>query len=156
MASLFQIRRGESLTSSLASGELYYDITSQSLALGSSSGSNIQLAKIGGINSGSFELTGNLIVSGNTTIIGNLQFGSTSSIQDTVTLLSEVSSSIIPYNDLTWSLGTTTKRWNNIYANVVSASAFTGSFAGIGNLEIFSQSVDLRLDKQFSKSTSGI
>jgi hypothetical protein len=155
MASLFQIRRGESLTGSLASGEVYYDIESQSLALGTDIGTNVQLAKIGGINSGSFELTGNLIVSGNTTIVGNLQFGSTSSVQDTVTLLSEVSSSIIPYNDLTWSLGTETKRWNNIYANIVSASAFTGSFAGIGNLEIFSQSVDLRLDNvEFTSSNN--
>jgi hypothetical protein len=150
MAALFQIRRGTS--GSLDVGELFYNTTSQSLQLGSDSSSVITLAKINDVNSGSLNISenlnlgGNLIVSGNTTIVGNLQFGSTSSIQDTVTLLSEVSSSIIPYNDLTWSLGTTTKRWNNIYANVVSASAFTGSFAGIGNLEIFSQSVDLRLD----------
>jgi hypothetical protein len=142
---LFQIARGID-TGSLSNGELYYNQTSQSLQIGTDSDSIITLAKLNETNSGSFELTGNLIVSGNTTIVGNLQFGSTSSIQDTVTLLSEVSSSIIPYNDLTWSLGTSTKRWNNIYANVVSASAFTGSFAGIGNLEIFSQSVDLRLD----------
>ena len=57
MASLFQIRRGQSLTGSLASGEIYYDMTSQSLALGSGSGDNIQLAKIGGINNGSFSST---------------------------------------------------------------------------------------------------
>jgi hypothetical protein len=145
MASLFQIRRGESLTGSLASGELYYDIESQSLALGTDIGTNVQLAKIGGINSGSFELTGNLIVSGNTTIVGNLQFGSTSSVNDTVTLLSEVSSSILPYNDLTWDLGATDKRWDNIFANSISASAFTGSVYGMGDPTSFSTSVDSRL-----------
>jgi hypothetical protein len=145
MAALFQIRRGES--GSLDNGELFYNTISQSLQIGNNTNTDvITFAKLNEVNTGSFGITGNLIVSGNTTIVGNLQFGSTSSIQDTVTLLSEVSSSIIPYNDLTWSLGTSTKRWNNIYANVVSASAFTGSFAGIGNLEIFSQSVDLRLD----------
>ena len=149
MASLFQIRRGAS--GSLDNGELYYNTTSQSLQLGNNTNTGvITLAKLNEYNSGSFELSGSLIVSGNTTIIGNLTFGSTSSIQDTVTLLSEVSSSIIPYNDLTWSLGTETKRWNNIYANEISASSLIGSFSGsiigMGNVAQFSQSVDLRLD----------
>ena len=143
---LFQIARGVD-TGSLSNGELYYNQTSQSLQVGTNTNSIITLAKLNEKNIGNFDLSGNLIVSGNTTIVGNLQFGSTSSIQDTVTLLSEISSSLLPYNDLVWDLGNTNKRWNNIYANVVSASAFTGSFAGIGNLEIFSQSVDLRLDK---------
>jgi hypothetical protein len=148
MASLFQIRRGQSLTGSLQSGELYYDIESQSLALGTDIGTNVQLAKVGGINSGSFELTGNLIVSGNTTIVGNLQFGSTSSVNDTVTLLSEVSSSILPYNDLTWDLGAispSNKRWANAYIDRISGSAFTGSVYGMGDPTSFSTSVDSRL-----------
>jgi hypothetical protein len=147
MASLFQIRRGAS--GSLDNGELYYNTTSQSLQLGNNTNTGvITLAKLNEKNSGSFELTGNLIVSGNTTIVGNLQFGSTSSI-DTVTLLSEVSSSMIPYLDNTFDLGfsgSQNKWWKTLYVNTVSASVLSGSFAGVGNLELFSKSVDLRLD----------
>ena len=84
MASLFQIRRGED-TSSLAIGELYYNQTSQSLQLGSNTGSIITLAKLNQKNSGSFELTGDLIVSGNTTISGNL------TVSNNVTLNSNLS-----------------------------------------------------------------
>jgi hypothetical protein len=146
MASLFQIRRGID-TGSLENGELYYNQTSQSLQIGSDSDSIITLAKLNEQNIGDFDITGNLIVSGNTTIIGNLQFGSTSSVNDTVTLLSEVSSSIVPYDDLVWNLGDDNKRWERIFANTISASAFTGSIYGMGDPTSFSTSVDSRLVK---------
>jgi hypothetical protein len=159
---LFQIARGQSLTGSLASGEIYYDMTSQSLALGSGSGNNIQLAKIGGINNGSFTVSGditasgNVLINGNTTIIGNLQFGSTSSI-DTVTLLSEVSSSMIPYLDNTFDLGfsgsgATNKNWKTAYITSITGS-LSGSVNGI-DIKVFSTSVNSRLDSLEIAATS--
>jgi hypothetical protein len=156
MASLFQIRRGESLTGSLASGELYYDIESQSLALGTDSGSNVQLAKISGINSGSFNISGDLFVSGNTTIVGNLQFGDTN--VDTVTVVADFGSNLIPSQSNTYNIGSVGKEWSNIFANQMSASAFTGSIFGMGNPNSFSTSVDSRLDYlegTFSTSVDG-
>ncbi len=172
MAALFQIRRGES--GSLEVGELFYNTTSQSLQLGLDDSSVITLAKLNELNSGSLDISGslnlggNLIVSGNTTIVGNLQFGSTSSV-DTVTLLSEVSSSIIPYTNNTFKLGSVDKKWNEIYANVISGSSITGSLSGsvngvdvtlfadrLDNLEIISESYNsfTQSTNQFTQSTN--
>ncbi len=151
MASLFQIRRGSGSVD-LNAGELYNNQTLRTLQMGVLDSSSVTLAKLNEQNSGSFDITGNLIVSGNTTIVGNLQFGSTSSV-DTVTLLSEVSSSIIPYTNNTFKLGSVDKKWNEIYGNVISGSSITGSLSGsvngidvtlvanrLDNLEIISQS----------------
>ena len=148
MASLFQIRRGVT-TGSLSNGELYYNQTSQSLQLGSNTGSIITLAKLNEKNSGSFELTGDLIVSGNTTIIGDLTFGD-SNATDTITVVADFGSNLIPSQSNVYNIGSVGKEWNNIYANVISASSLigslSGSITGIGNVSLYSTSVDSRLD----------
>jgi hypothetical protein len=156
---LFQIARGVT-TGSLSNGELYYNQTSQSLQVGSNNNSIITLAKLNETNSGSLDISGSLnlggdlIVSGNTTIIGNLQFGSTSSI-DTVTLLSEVSSSMIPYLDNTFDLGfsgSQNKNWKTAYITSITGS-LSGSVNGI-DIKVFSTSVDSRLDSLEIAATS--
>ena len=138
MASLFQIRRGQSLTGSLESGELYYDITSQSLALGSDSGINIQLAKIGQTNSGSFDISGDLFVSGNTRIVGNLTFGDSDAI-DTVTVVASFSSSLIPQSNNNFDLGDSTTYWKTGYISSITGS-LSGSVNGV-DVTPFSASV---------------
>ena len=151
MASLFQIRRGQSLTGSLASGEIYYDMTSQSLALGLGSGNNIQLAKIDGINSGSFTVSGditasNMYLSGDLRVSGSLIIGDTN--VDTVTVVADFGSNLIPNESASYDLGTTTKYWKDAYINNVYAvsNISASTISGLGNATLFSTSVDSRLD----------
>jgi hypothetical protein len=172
MASLFQIRRGED-TSSLENGELYYNQTSQSLQLGSDSNSIITLAKLNELNSGSLDISGslnlggNLIVSGNTTIIGNLTFGDQTT--DTITVVADFGSNLIPSESITYNIGSIDKKWNEIYANVILGSSITGSLSGsvngvdvtlfsnrLNNLEIISESYNefTQSTNQFTQSTN--
>ena len=144
MAALFQIRRGES--GSLDNGELFYNTISQSLQLGNNTNTGvITFAKLNEVNTGSFGITGDLIVSGNTTIIGDLTFGD-SNATDTITVVADFGSNLIPSQSNVYNIGGVGKEWNNIFANSVSASAFTGSLYGMGNPTSFSTSVDSRLD----------
>jgi len=148
MAALFQIRRGES--GSLDVGELFYNTTSQSLQLGSDESTIITTAKLNETNSGSFIVdgditaSGNLFVEGNTRIVGNLTFGDTNI--DTVTVVADFGSNLIPSQSGTYNIGSIGKEWNDIFANTVSASAFTGSLFGMGDPNSFSTSVDSRID----------
>jgi hypothetical protein len=141
MAALFQIRRGDS--GSLDVGELFYNTTSQSLQLGSDSSSVITLAKINEVNSGSFNISGDLFVSGNTNIVGNLTFGDNSGL-DTVTVVASLSSSLIPQENNSFDLGSTTKYWKTGYITALTGS-LSGSVNGI-DLTPFSTSIDSRLD----------
>lgn len=137
MASLFQIRRGID-TGSLQNGELYYNQTSQSLQVGSDSDSIITLAKLNETNSGSFDISGDLFVSGNARIVGNLTFGDSDAI-DTVTVVASFSSSLIPQSNNNFDLGDSTTYWKTGYI-----SSITGSLSGsVNNVNItdFSASV---------------
>jgi hypothetical protein len=141
MAALFQIRRGES--GSLDVGELFYNTTSQSLQLGSDNSSVITLAKLNELNSGSLNISGNLFVGGDTTIVGNLTFGDNAGI-DTVTVVASLSSSLIPQENNSFDLGSTTKYWKTGYVTALTGS-LSGSVNGI-DLTPFSTSIDSRLD----------
>ncbi len=147
MASLFQIRRGAS--GSLDNGELYYNTTSQSLQLGNNTNTDvITLAKLNETNSGSLDISGslnlggNLIVSGNTKIVGNLTFGDQTT--DTITVVADFGSNLIPSQSNEYNLGTTTKYWKNAFIAYITGS-LSGSVDGI-NVTNFSTSVDSRLD----------
>jgi hypothetical protein len=159
---LFQIARGVT-TSSLSNGELYYNQTSQSLQVGSNSGSIITLAKLNETNSGSFKVSGdisasgNLFISGNARIVGNLTFGDSDAL-DTVTVVASLSSSLIPQSNSTFDLGNTTTYWKNAYitsitgslsgsVNNINITNFSASVSSsIGNLNNTSASHQLRID----------
>ena len=70
---------------------------------------------------------GNLTVTGNATINGNLTFGDADT--DTVSFGAEIDSSIIPDDDDTFDLGSSTKQWRNLFidgtANIDSLVADT-------------------------------
>ena len=63
-------------------------------------------------------ITGNLDVTGNVTIGGNITIGDEAS--DTIQFVAGIDSDIIPRLDSTYSLGTATKTWSNLYANQVN------------------------------------
>ena len=68
---------------------------------------------------------GNIVTDGDTTISGNLVFGDTSS--DQVTFSADINSNMIPNTDLTFDIGSSTKRWNKTYTGHVTAAQSTTS-----------------------------
>ena len=160
MAAIFQIRRGSGSVS-LVDGELYVNkgIDSLQYAVGDR---EITLAKLDELNTGTLYLSGGISASGDITasnmyVSGNVVLGGTITIGDTtndsVIFNADLSSSIIPDATNTYDLGSTSKVYRNIYANSVSASAFTGSLYGMGDPTSFSTSVDLRLDRVEASSS---
>jgi hypothetical protein len=150
MAAIFQIRRGTTdISSSIVDGELYLNKTKKSLQVSNGDGNPLTLAKLDETNSGSLILQGNVTASnayfsGDVAISGNLFLGNNSS--DNISALGVFTTDLNAGTTNTYNIGSTGSVWKNIYANSVSASAFTGSLYGMGNPTSFSTSVDSRLD----------
>jgi hypothetical protein len=149
MASLFQIRRSSG-SIELKAGELYNNQTLRTLELGVIDSGSVTLTKLNETNSGSFRVSGdisasgNLFISGNARIVGNLTFGDSDAL-DTVTVVASLSSSLIPNTNNSFDLGNTTTYWKNAYISSITGS-LSGSVSGIGNISLYSASVDSRLD----------
>jgi hypothetical protein len=69
---------------------------------------------------GDTEVFGNLHATGTITADGNLQLGNDAG--DNITFVGEVNSDIIPDADNTYNLGSASRRWTNIYSNVLNAN----------------------------------
>jgi hypothetical protein len=122
MAAILQIRRGTGSVS-LTDGELYLNKTTQSLQIGSNEGI-ISLAKLNSVNSGSFNVSGDITLGGTITIGDNTS--------DNLVVNADLSSSIIPNNDNSFDLGSTSFRYRAIYGtNVYGAiNATNGVVSG--------------------------
>ncbi len=153
MASIFKLRRGSGSVS-LETGELYVNYSS-SLQYGDESEVTRTLLPLDKAVSGSLKLTGSIELSGSITasdvfihnnliVSGNLYLGNQTT--DTITATGEFQSDLVPNPHNTYSLGSDSKWWKNVYVNTVSASFLSGSIAGVGNLEDFSASIDARVD----------
>ena len=91
---------------------------------------------------GRLNVTGNSNMVGNLTIGGNIQIGD--STGDSITITADLTSNLVPNNDSTYDLGTSTKNWRFGYieqivgdsvtttGNVSGSATSTGSF---GTLE---------------------
>ena len=66
-------------------------------------------------------ITGNLDVTGNVTIGGNITIGDEAS--DTIQFVAGIDSDITPRLDSTYSLGTATKTWSNLYVNQINVDS---------------------------------
>ena len=76
-------------------------------------------AASGEINlNGNVNVDGNLDVTGNVTIGGNITIGDEAT--DTIQIVAGIDSDVLPSLDSTYSLGTTTKRWSNLWINQVN------------------------------------
>jgi uncharacterized coiled-coil protein SlyX len=157
MAAIFQLRRGSGSVS-LVDGELYVNKGIESLQY-QVDDKQITLAKLDEPNTGSLNLYGditasNLYVTGNVRIDGKITIGDTTA-DDTLNIVASLSSSLIPSHHKAFDLGSSTtdlasldNRWyKNLYVETISSSFISGAIAGIGSLEVFSQSVDNRLDR---------
>jgi hypothetical protein len=162
MAAIFQLRRGSG-SADLVDGELYVNKGPDALQY-SINERKITLAKLDELNTGSLYLKGgisasgdisasNLYVSGNVRIDGKITVGDQTG--DTLNIVASLSSSLIPSNHKSFDLGSSNadlasidNRWyRNLYVETISSSFISGAIAGIGSLEVFSQSVDNRLDR---------
>ena len=129
-------------------GVSFYDSTGKNLYIlkaagntrldlsGAVSGSPITPSSIttGIITGSNLYLSGNAVIDGNITLGGNLTIGDANT--DYVSFAADISSSLIPDVDVSFDLGTSSKRWRTIYAQqgvFTSASgSFSGSFVGNG------------------------
>ena len=81
---------------------------------------------------------GNIVTDGDTTISGNLVFGDTSS--DQVTFSADINSNMIPNTDLTFDIGSSTKKWNKTYTGHITAAQATAS--GVPAISVTSADAD--------------
>ena len=75
---------------------------------------------------GGVGIAGNLFVGGDITAAGNINFGDNAT--DTVSFTAAVSSHVIPETNVTYDLGSDTKRWRDLY--------LSGSTIALGNITI--------------------
>ena len=141
---LLQIRRGNNGTKgTLQYGEPFFNSTLQTVQFGASGSEEITLVKlntgIAGINtwgsssiyenSGSLSVTGNITASnayfrGDVTISGSLKLGDSNI--DTVTVVADFGSDLIPDQSASYNLGTALKYWNTAYLGSISLAALAG------------------------------
>jgi hypothetical protein len=93
---------------------MYVNTTSQSLQVGIDGSTEITLAKLNSVNSGSFN------VSGDITLGGTITIGDTTS--DNIVFNADLSSSLIPNNDNSFDLGSTSFRYRNVNATSISGA----------------------------------
>ena len=85
----------------------------------------------GDVSAANLTLSGNATIDGNITLGGNINIGDADT--DTITFGGEVTSHIVPDVDSTYDLGSTTKRWANIYVDALTGNTIDlSSNASIG------------------------
>jgi hypothetical protein len=83
---------------------------------------NIEIRPTGNLNiESNWNITGNLHATGDITFSGNLTLGDNDT--DNVSFAADVNSPIIPDDHNTWSLGSPSKQWLNIYSNLLNGQA---------------------------------
>jgi uncharacterized coiled-coil protein SlyX len=162
MAAILQLRRGTSPSTTIS--EPYFNTGLGTIQIGDGS-TSITLVKIGS-NTGNVSLVGNLSITGNLTVSENITFGGNlitlgDANTDNIVISGELSSSLVPNNDDAFDLGSSLKRYKNLYvvsasidnislpgSNIVSSSeqiSTYGVFLEIGGDNIFSGSSQIDL-----------
>jgi cytoskeletal protein CcmA (bactofilin family) len=141
---LLQIRRGNNGTKgTLQYGEPFFNSTLQTVQFGASGSEEITLVKLNtglaGVdtwgsssvyeNQGSLSVTGNITASnayfrGDVTISGSLKLGDSN--VDTVTVVADFGSDLVPDAAATYNLGTPLKYWNTAYLNSIALAGLAG------------------------------
>ena len=110
-------------------GTGFVDLDSQTFTI---AGTTNEIETSGSNQTLTIGLPDNVTVSGNLTVNGNTDLGDSGS--DTVTFTARVDSNILPSTDETRDLGSTTRKWNNVYANTF-IGAITGNSDSATKLE---------------------
>ena len=133
MAAIFQIRRGTT-NASLTEGELYLHQGSGSLQFGSGSNSYNTLTLNAPVR-GDINLIGNISASGDVRIGGNIYLGD-SAASDNISALGLFTTNLVPAGLI--DLGTTSAKWNNVYANNISGAIAATNGVVSGSSQIVS------------------
>jgi hypothetical protein len=145
-----RLKRGttaERLTYTPLAGELVYDTELKAIYIGDgsivggkllSSGSEIindlvlngnDITGTGNIDiTGDIDVTGNIHATGNITSDGTITLGNDG--DDGVEFKAEIVSNIVPDVDNTYDLGTSSKKWNTIHANIINAAEVNANTTG--------------------------
>jgi len=104
---------------------------------------------------GDLTVTGNIDVTGNVTISGNIIIGD--EITDSIEINASINSDLIPDQDNTYSLGSNSFKWQNVYANDLFADTLNLNTFTVGNIdfannEITTSTGDLNLEANGSGS----
>ena len=139
-----KFRRGTTAqqSGSLAFGEPYVNTTLGTLLVGGPTG-DIVLSTAGTGSTGTFgpisgsglDITGNANIAGDLTVGGQLTIGDQTS--DTINVVASLSSSLIPSDDNSFDIGSTSKRYKNIYAQNISASVLSNVTGSVNKLAYF-------------------
>ena len=158
MAAIFQIRRG-TINATLTEGELYLHQGSGSLQFGSGSNTYNTLTLNAPVK-GDINLIGNISASGDVRIGGNIYLGD-SAATDNISALGVFTTNLVPNGTI--DLGTTSAKWNNVYANNISGaiSATNGVISGssqiisiLSSLNSFSSSIMTETASLETRATS--
>ena len=82
---------------------------------------------------GDLTVTGNIDVTGNVTISGNIIIGD--EITDSIEINASINSDLIPEEDNTYSLGSNSFKWQNVYANDLFADTLNLNTFTVGNIQ---------------------
>ena len=141
---LLQIRRGNNGTKgTLQYGEPFFNSTLQTVQFGASGSEEITLVKLNTgrtdintwgsasvfENSGSLSVTGNITASnayfrGDVTISGSLKLGDNNT--DSVTVVADFTSDLIPNESASYDLGTAVKYWKTAYVGSLALASLAG------------------------------
>jgi len=145
-----RLKRGttaERLTYTPLNGELVYDTDQKAIYIGDgavvggkllASGGTIiddiilngnDITGTGNIDiTGDIDVTGNIHATGNITSDGAITLGNNDA--DSVDFKAEIISNLVPDTNNTYDLGTTSKKWNTVHANVVNATTVNANTSG--------------------------
>ncbi|MGY8868034.1 MAG: DUF1565 domain-containing protein, partial [Methylophagaceae bacterium] len=79
-------------------------------------------------------VTGNLHATGNISANGNITLGDADT--DNITINAEIASDVIPDANNTYNLGSTAKRWDNVWATTVTATDINSTTLNVGNVNL--------------------
>ncbi len=124
-----KFRRGTTAqkSGSLAYGEPYVNTTLGTLQIGGEAGDITLLinSSSAGISGSSLDITGNAKIDGNLRLGGNITIGDQTT--DTVNVVANLSSSLIPSVNNAFDLGSSTKIWRDLYLSTGSIKLVDGS-----------------------------
>jgi spore maturation protein SpmB len=159
MAAILKLRRGTSVPS-LVESELFYNTSLSTIQVGKSSGT-ITLVKLTEENTGNLQIVGtisgsyltlssditasNAYFKGDVRLDGQIILGDVP--QDNINVNAQFSGSLIP-SASTFDLGSTTKKWNNVYANNLYGSVIDS------NLLNFTSSINSFTSSQETKNNT--
>jgi hypothetical protein len=80
------------------------------------------------------EVDGNLHATGDITLDGNIIFGSDN--EDNVTFNSDIASNIVPDQTITYDLGSTVKRWDDVYVDTLDLNSLEAPRITVNNIDL--------------------